>query len=659
MFQNLRTNITTAVINCKLIFRFILLFILLPHISPAQFTYVLTGNPVNTTGWVMGTPTFVSGNSIVLNNAVGSTAGYIYYDQPIDLTGCAEFTVEFEYKISNSSIPPADGISFWYIASPPSAFTVGSGVGLPNNSTGIALFLDTYDNDANGNNPLISVRSLNNSNYAEGSSAGLIGTDVTTQSYITDGTWHNCRLVYNNGTITVSMDNNPPVITGNYQLNMTGYFGFSSSTGLYYSEHSIRNVSITGATVSLPVVNSPVTYCEGEAAVPLTATGTNLLWYDSATGGTASSIAPIPNTSLAGTTYYYVSQTIPGCGESGRDTIEVIVYPKPAPPEVANVTYCRGEAAQPLTADGQNLLWYDAETGGIGSTTAPIPATNTLGTVTYYVSQQNDHCESDRVGLTVTVSRIDAVLSPVDTSICLHETVLLEAGNGDRYQWYENFNYNMPAATLDCSDCDHPKATPTSVGDISYNVIVSNLQGCVDTLSAHVHVNPLPELIASPEYTTILYGSSVRLTATGALFYAWSPTGSVDYSTSSNPVVSPHEPTAYIVTGLNEFGCYNDDTCFVNVDYTNNVFIPSGFSPNGDGRNDLFKMQKADFLKIVEFKIYNRWGNEIFSASESSSGWDGNHNGRPAEVGTYFYRIILANPNGRQQQYKGDITLIR
>ena len=137
--------------------------------------------------------------------------------------------------------------------------------------------------------------------------------------------------------------------------------------------------------------------------MPLSATGTNLLWYTTATGGTGSTTAPTPSTAAAGSTTYYVSQTI-GC-ESPRFAIVVNVSAATLPPIVTSpVTYCRNSVAVPLTAAGTNLLWYTTATGGTGSATAPTPSTATAGSTTYYVSQTQSCGESQRAAITIVVT---------------------------------------------------------------------------------------------------------------------------------------------------------------------------------------------------------------------------------------------------------------
>lgn len=483
------------------------LLLLSTRVAEAQFNYTLTGNPVNTTGWTLGAPTtYVSGANVVLTDPVNTAAGYIYYSTPVSLTGCSQFTVTFDFQITNSSAPPADGIAFWYITAPPTGFINGQGIGMPNNPTGLALILDTYDNDASVNNPLISLRYLNNTNYQEGTNIGQLTPDLTNQAFMTNGNWHTCQMVYNNGNISVSMNGGVPIMTAYSLLNITGYFGFSASTGASFSLHSIRNVTITGATLAVPVVNTPVTYCQFDAAVPLTATGTDLKWYTSPTGGTPLATAPTPNTSTAGTYYWYVSQTVPGCGESDRDTVEVIINPKPAPPIINYVnSYCTGEPFVPFI--GTNLLWYDTSTGGVGSVTAPAISTAVSDSFTWYVSRVVDGCESDRSTIKVKVNESPVAGFTYDLRLgCEQDTVVFTntSTSADTYQW------DFGDGTGDTS------TNPTHIYPVQGVYLVKlktiNANGCLDSVTQSI--NTIHELIAafSPDNDTICQNGFVSFT---------------------------------------------------------------------------------------------------------------------------------------------------
>src|SRR5205085_11044041 len=140
---------------------------------------------------------------------------------------------------------------------------------------------------------------------------------------------------------------------------------------------------------------SPVIYCQGSTAAALTATGTVLLWYTVATGGTGSAAAPVPSTTTVGSTTYYVSQTTAPCGESVRIPVVVNINGIPAAPTTSPISICQAVPAAPLTATGSNLLWYTSASGGTGVPSL-VPSSVSVGNTTYYVSQTIATCEGPR-----------------------------------------------------------------------------------------------------------------------------------------------------------------------------------------------------------------------------------------------------------------------
>ena len=390
----------------KILFAALFITASLRVLAQTPFTATLTGTPLNTTGWTVASGSSVVGNTLQLTTNATNQSGYVYYSTPVNLAACSQFTATFDFQVTNSSSPPADGIAFWYISNPPSAFIAGGGIGLPTNPNGLVFIMDTYDNDANNNNPLLSLRYMNGTfNYVEGSTTGLIVPDVTFQSFITNTAWHTCVINYNNGAITVAFDGNPPSMTGTYALTLNGYFGFSASTGALYSKHTIRNVSITGTIPPpAPTVVSPLNICQNTGNVTLSATGTNLRWYTVATGGTASLTAPTVGTAMATADTFYVSQFGTGVCESVRSRIIVNIAAQPAPPTATYTpTYCGGDPFVPFNVTGTNLKWYATPSGGTGSTTAPVVNTLIPGSYNYYVSQTPAGCESNRTPISVLV----------------------------------------------------------------------------------------------------------------------------------------------------------------------------------------------------------------------------------------------------------------
>jgi gliding motility-associated-like protein len=276
-----------------------------------------------------------------------------------------------------------------------------------------------------------------------------------------------------------------------------------------------------------------------------------------------------------------------------------------------------------------------------------------------------------RDSLHIVVPVHNVSVTPVDTTVCLNQQVPMYANGGaDGYNWFEvrEGAFVDASASLSCITCPNPVALPR--GNTQYAVVFQNdinrgnpnnpnsALGCPDTLFVSININQLPPVRVSAD-TTIRYTRSVQLFANGASFYTWTPVGSLNDPNSPAPIATPKETTNYIVSGTDSNGCVARDTVKVTVDYRDNLLIPTGFTPNGDGRNDYFKVVNASFQRLIEFRVFNRWGQEVFSTSDITQGWDGTWKGVAQPVGTYSYLIRVAYPDGNVERYKGEVSLIR
>jgi hypothetical protein len=313
------------------------------------------------------------------------------------------------------------------------------------------------------------------------------------------------------GTITAAIPADR--VGGQYSVYLSG--GGTTSGSVAHTVNAIPPV---------PTVSSPVTYCQNAAASPLSATpvgGPSLRWYSSATGGTGSTTAPTPPTSVAGTTNYYVSQILNGC-ESARATLTVIVTILPQAPATTPVTVCQNTTPVSLAtgataSNGASLRWYAAPTGGTASSVAPAPPTSTVGTTNYYVSQVINGCESPRAALTYTVNALPvADLTNDGPLTCAKTTVILTAASvqGSTYQ------FSPGASQIGSSN----QATVSSGG--VYSVTVTNGNGCSATTQTTVDVNTsvaAPTLTASALSTE---NAPINVTASGCSgTINWTATG--------------------------------------------------------------------------------------------------------------------------------------
>ncbi len=263
-----------------------------------------------------------------------------------------------------------------------------------------------------------------------------------------------------------------------------------------------------------------------------------------------------------------------------------------------------------------------------------------------------------RDSMMIKVVPFHAAVNPLTAEVCLHDPLQLQASDGVGYNWYDNPGLSGTPATLSCSGCPDPVALPP-LGTTTYYVVVTNEDGCKDTLTSAITVNPLPVIEAFPADTTVRYGDNAYLSATGGSFYSWSPSGTLNDAFFFSPVATPKATTYYIVTGANAFGCLSTDTALVNVDFRNPILVPTAFSPNGDGLNDVFRIENLKFEKLLEFRVFDRWGKLVFDTTDPKRGWDGTVNGKPVNTDVYFYQIQLGYADNYVQTIKGDVTLIR
>ena len=294
---------------------------------------------------------------------------------------------------------------------------------------------------------------------------------------------------------------------------------------------STKDVIITTGG-PLPPTTATVNYCQGAAAIPLTATGTSLKWYTDASTGNGSTTAPTPSTSAIGTVHYWVTQSNGSC-ESARAPLDVIVSAAPTI-TVNSPTICVGQSAT-LTAGGATTYSW---TGG--STTNPYTVSPT-STTSYTVTETSSGCSSTATA-TVTVNALPTITVNSPT-ICIGQTATLTASGGTTYSW-------TGGPTTVAYDVT-PTATSTTY------TVTGTTNGCSNTATSTVTIaSSLPITVNSP---TICVGQSATLTADGATTYSW--TGGA----TTNPyTVSPTVTTNYTVTGTTN-GCTGSAIATVTV----------------------------------------------------------------------------------------------
>ncbi|MBL4703981.1 MAG: gliding motility-associated C-terminal domain-containing protein, partial [Flavobacteriales bacterium] len=305
----------------------------------------------------------------------------------------------------------------------------------------------------------------------------------------------------------------------------------------------------------LPVIDAGVDVwvCPGDS-VQLNATGTGTFVWNPTTGLSNPNIAN-PMAGPADTTIYIVTLT-DGSLCVNTDTITVFVnalVPSDAGPDS---TICSGDTIQiggnPSSVTGSVYSW--TPTTGLDDPTIANPMAFPTITTTYYLNTTNDTCAGiDSV--TITVNAPPPAGAGTDIQICIGDTAQLLGSGGTIYVW-------SPLDSLSDPNISNPLAWPTDT--TSYILLVTDGNGCTALDTMDVIVNPLPTVSAGLD-TTICFGDTIQLTATGGATYIWTPNTDISDPNVSNPFVFPSATTEYIVVVTDSNTCVNTDSVVVTI----------------------------------------------------------------------------------------------
>jgi gliding motility-associated-like protein len=277
---------------------------------------------------------------------------------------------------------------------------------------------------------------------------------------------------------------------------------------------------------------------------------------------------------------------------------------------------------------------------------------------------------TDNTGCTMTTQAIviypsvesGIQIAAEQTTICAGEPAsfgssTVNAGSSPVYQWRVNDeNAGSDSAGLVLSSLSN--------GDIVSCILTSSIACTVpvsSTDSIKMIVNPTPTIGFDPDTLVIKPGSSTILNALvggSVAGYAWIPATGLDDAAKANPVASPVQTTTYTLTAIANDGCRTLGKATVIVYYPLN--IPNAFTPNGDGKNDVFRVPPSTILDIRHFSIYNRLGERVFMTDHLNAGWDGASNGRQQPAGNYVWVLEYRDWfSGKIEMRTGTVLLIR
>lgn len=260
-------------------------------------------------------------------------------------------------------------------------------------------------------------------------------------------------------------------------------------------------------------------------------------------------------------------------------------------------------------------------------------------TVTLIASTQSGCRDTSSQSITVLSLPTNSIFPSGTTTFCTGNTVMLDAGNSfSSYSWSTGSSAQVVSVAASGN----------------YSVTVTDVNGCSNTASIPVVVNPLPVVYLTANGDTVLHaGSSVQLIANGADSYVWNTS-----APSNNPNnITVDSIGTYIVTGTDLNNCSVSDSIIITMENSDTVSVISNIlTPNGDGINDELKIFNISAYASCELTVYNMWNDAVYNVKGYKNDWKGtNASGANLSAGPYYY-IITCDDKPLQ---KGNINILR
>jgi gliding motility-associated-like protein len=325
-------------------------------------------------------------------------------------------------------------------------------------------------------------------------------------------------------------------------------------------------------------------------------------------------------------------------------------------------TVCVGTTRLYQVNDAAKPSTYTWKVDGVVQTSQRNELTMTWNTPGVFLVTVQEHsnngCDGDiRSGV------VNVIAPPVpnagpDAIVCYGNSFRLNGAGGTQYQW-------SPATYLSNPSIPNPVVNIPLPGTYQYYLDVRTITGCRSVKRDTVTITILqPVKVFAGRDTLIVANQPVQLNAadvngSGFVNYTWTPSAGLNTIVVQNPVAIVNRDIVYVVTARTANGCEARDDISIKVFNAPDIFVPTGFTPNGDGLNDIFKPVYAGIRELKLFSVFSRWGELVFTTKDQSAGWNGMYKGRNQDANVFVWQVEGVDYNGNVIRRKGTVALIR
>lgn len=274
------------------------------------------------------------------------------------------------------------------------------------------------------------------------------------------------------------------------------------------------------------------------------------------------------------------------------------------------------------------------------------------------VEHANNGCDGDMRSGTVYVKPIPVANAGPDLTVCFGKTIQLNGSGGTVFQW-------SPPTYLSNPNISNPIVNAPGAGVYVYQLAVSDNSGCVALKKDTVSITVLPPVrVFAGNDTSITLNQPFQLNAvdvfnSGFTSYTWSPAFGLNNPQIKNPLATLDRDMTYTVSAKTANDCEATDDIRIRVFLGPEIYVPTIFTPNNDGLNDIFIPTYVGIKELKYFSVYNRFGELVYSTTNQANGWNGQYKGQLQNNGAFVWHVAGVDFNGKMITKKGTVILAK
>ena len=612
-------------------------------------------------------------NCYTLTTETRNKSGSVWNSNKIDLTNSFDFY--FNVYLGCIDSTGADGIAFVLQPISTNVGAIGEGLGFEGVIPSVGISLDTWQNSRRNDPPYDHISIQLNGLVTHGNDlAGPVPASATSDN-IEDCQWHVLRITWDATAkiLTTSFDgqvrlqaqydlvakvfNNDPMV----------YWGFSGATGGGFNLQqfctSLNPVFKTNLPNNSTCIGDSVIFSDQSESF----TRIREFYWDFGDGSFSSfQDPPAHNYSSPGA--YAVKHVITGMDGCVSDTIEKIIAigAKPMADFLLSDT-CTDKALgiqdRSSSTFGVVSRWSWTLDRNIPSTDQqPVFSNLSQGPhqLRLAVSSIYD-CMSDTITKNFSIVPTSVVTLTANDG-CWKQPLGFFGNQVDSFTTITQWNWKFGDGLT--SHEQNPVHVYSQAGTRILHLTVTADNGCVSNdVTRQIHIEDI--YVDAGKDTSVQANTPFRLNANwtgdfkGVPVLTWSPQHGLSTTDGNDPTGILQNDQVYYLTAITDIGCKTVDSIKIRVFTSAGVLVPSAFTPNHDGLNDLLRPRYNGIKSLNYFSVYDRWGELVFKTSDMAKGWDGTVNGKLQGNGTFVWIVSAEGFDGKKFQLKGTTTIIK